>query len=140
MHLWTLLTTLNYIDILLSLVRTKAVGHIRDIRRLIVAMSRAKFGLYVFCNKTLFENCYELEPVMKQLNNRPCTLQLVDNEKYPSERQADSIENLTEIANVEELGQLVYKKSQEQLKSLQIEEAEKLSLEQQNESMDTDEE
>jgi intron-binding protein aquarius len=131
---------LNYIDILLSLVRTKAVGHIRDIRRLIVAMSRAKFGLYVFCNKALFENCYELEPVMKQLNNRPCTLQLVDNEKYPSERQADSIENVTEIANVEDLGQLVYKKSQEQLKSLQIEEAEKLSLEQQNESMDTDEE
>ncbi|CAO0789808.1 unnamed protein product [Mucor circinelloides] len=126
--------------VLLSLVRTKAVGHIRDIRRLVVAMSRAKLGLYVFCNKTLFENCYELEPVMKQLKSRPCTLQLVDNEKYPSERTANSTENAIDVANVEEMGQLVYKKSQEQLKSLQVEQAEKLALQQQDQSMDTDEE
>lgn len=30
--------------ILLSLVRTKNVGHLRDIRRLVVAMSRARLG------------------------------------------------------------------------------------------------
>ncbi len=35
--------------ILLSLVRTTAVGHLRDVRRLVVAMSRARLGLYVFC-------------------------------------------------------------------------------------------
>ncbi|KAK4517155.1 uncharacterized protein ATC70_000486 [Mucor velutinosus] len=123
--------------VLLSLVRTKAVGHIRDIRRLTVAMSRAKFGLYVFCNKALFENCYELEPVMKQLNTRPCTLHLVDNEKYPSERSSNSTEHVIDIANVEDMGQLVYKKSQEQLKS----QADKLALQQQEDaSMDTDEE
>lgn len=34
--------------ILLSLVKTKTVGHIRDVRRLIVALSRARLGLYVF--------------------------------------------------------------------------------------------
>ena len=34
--------------ILLSLVRTKHVGHLRDVRRLIVAMSRARLGLYIF--------------------------------------------------------------------------------------------
>ncbi len=34
--------------VLLSLVRTKAVGHIRDMRRLVVAVSRARLGLYVF--------------------------------------------------------------------------------------------
>ena len=34
--------------ILLSLVRSKHIGHIRDIRRLIVAMSRARLGIYVF--------------------------------------------------------------------------------------------
>lgn len=125
------------VDVLLSLVRTKAVGHIRDIRRLIVAMSRAKFGLYVFCNKALFEDCYELEPVMKQLNSRPCTLQLVDNEKYPSERGSDSTEPVMDIANVEDMGQLVYKKSQQQLKS----QADELALQQQQDaSMDTDEE
>lgn len=30
--------------ILLSLVRTKTVGYLRDVRRLIVAMSRARLG------------------------------------------------------------------------------------------------
>lgn len=100
-------------------------------------MSRAKFGLYVFCNKALFEDCYELEPVMKQLNSRPCTLQLVDNEKYPSERGSDSTEPVMDIANVEDMGQLVYKKSQQQLKS----QADELALQQQQDaSMDTDEE
>ncbi len=34
--------------ILLSLVRSRAVGHLRDVRRLVVAMSRARLGLYVF--------------------------------------------------------------------------------------------
>ena len=30
---------------LLSLVRTRSVGHVRDVRRLVVAMSRARLGL-----------------------------------------------------------------------------------------------
>ena len=48
--------------ILLSLVRTKAVGHLRDVRRLVVAMSRARLGLYVFARLALFQNCFELTP------------------------------------------------------------------------------
>ena len=48
--------------VLLSLVRTRFVGHIRDVRRLVVAMSRARLGLYVFCRRSLFEQCYELQP------------------------------------------------------------------------------
>lgn len=51
--------------ILISLVRTKAVGHIRDVRRLVVAMSRARFGLYIFGRAALFRNCFELQPVFK---------------------------------------------------------------------------
>jgi len=39
--------------ILLSLVRTKTVGHVRDVRRLVVAMSRSKLGLYIFCRESL---------------------------------------------------------------------------------------
>jgi intron-binding protein aquarius len=34
--------------VLLSLVKTNSVGHLRDVRRLVVAMSRARLGLYVF--------------------------------------------------------------------------------------------
>ena len=48
--------------ILLSLVRTKTVGHLRDVRRLVVAMSRARLGLYVFAKISLFANCFELTP------------------------------------------------------------------------------
>lgn len=53
--------------ILLSLVRTKAVGHLRDVRRLVVAMSRARLGMYVFARATLFRNCYELTPAFNQV-------------------------------------------------------------------------
>ncbi|CAF4707695.1 unnamed protein product, partial [Rotaria magnacalcarata] len=41
--------------ILLSLVRTNAIGHLRDVRRLVVAMSRARLGLYIFGRVSLFE-------------------------------------------------------------------------------------
>ncbi len=67
--------------ILLSLVRTRAVGHIRDVRRLVVALSRARLGLYIFGRAELFANCYELRPAMKQLLARPQQLHL-----HPSER------------------------------------------------------
>ncbi|KAI9315690.1 P-loop containing nucleoside triphosphate hydrolase protein [Dichotomocladium elegans] len=78
--------------ILLSLVRTKSVGHLRDIRRLVVAMSRAKLGLYIFCNKTLFENCYELQPVFKKLLERPTQLSVRPNETYLTTKRSVSHE------------------------------------------------
>jgi intron-binding protein aquarius len=60
--------------ILLSLVRTKTVGHIRDVRRLIVAMSRARLGLYIFGRIGLFQNCFELGPSLRLLTARPTNL------------------------------------------------------------------
>ncbi|KAL5982160.1 hypothetical protein ACLOJK_016229 [Asimina triloba] len=62
--------------ILLSLVRTRFVGHLRDVRRLVVAMSRARLGLYVFCRRSLFEQCYELQPTFQLLLQRPDRLAL----------------------------------------------------------------
>ena len=53
--------------ILLSLVRTESVGHLRDVRRLVVAMSRARLGLYVFGNHKLFGSCLELQSAMRLL-------------------------------------------------------------------------
>lgn len=55
--------------ILISLVKTKAVGHIRDVRRLVVAMSRARLGLYIFGRVSLFKNCFELQPAFKIVSN-----------------------------------------------------------------------
>lgn len=51
--------------VLLSLVRTRAVGHLRDVRRLIVAFSRARLGLYIFGRASVFANCYELQPAFR---------------------------------------------------------------------------
>ena len=72
--------------ILLSLVRTKAVGHLRDVRRLVVAMSRARLGLYIFARVSLFKNCYELQPAFSLLTRRPLQLQLAPWETVPCNR------------------------------------------------------
>lgn len=60
--------------------RTRFVGHLRDVRRLVVAMSRARLGLYVFCRRSLFEQCYELQPTFQLLLQRPDRLALNLNE------------------------------------------------------------
>ncbi|CAM9771883.1 unnamed protein product [Chrysoparadoxa australica] len=97
--------------VLLSLVRTKTVGHVRDVRRLVVAMSRARLGLYVFCREKLFSNCFELMPTFKQLTKRPSSLQLLLNEQYPTDRLIkDKIpeENMYNVAGPTEMGILVH--------------------------------
>lgn len=102
--------------IILSLVRTKAVGHIRDIRRLVVAVSRARLGLYVFCRSSLFCSCHELRRTMDQFANRPSKLQLVQGEHFPTERKVgDKVErsNLHEVKDVTEMGALVHSMQQE---------------------------
>jgi len=68
--------------VLLSMVRTASVGHVRDVRRLVVALSRARLGLYVFGRRSLFEQCYELQPAMKQLCALPGQLALVPTEQF----------------------------------------------------------
>ena len=70
--------------ILLSLVRSYNVGHLRDVRRLVVATSRARLGLYIFGRAALFKNCYELQPTFNQLLGRPLQLHLCPNEVYRS--------------------------------------------------------
>ena len=72
--------------ILLSMVRTKAVGHVRDVRRLVVAMSRARLGLYVFGRRALFEQCYELEPAFKHLLRYPTKLAIAPTESVTRPR------------------------------------------------------
>ncbi|KNC77188.1 hypothetical protein SARC_10346 [Sphaeroforma arctica JP610] len=73
--------------VLLSLVRTKTIGHIRDVRRLVVALSRARLGLYVFGRLSMFKDCFELQNAMDLLVKRPTTLQLVLGETYPCGRK-----------------------------------------------------
>ncbi|RUS34275.1 P-loop containing nucleoside triphosphate hydrolase protein [Jimgerdemannia flammicorona] len=109
--------------ILLSLVRTKSVGHIRDVRRLIVAMSRARLGLYVFCRRALFENCYELMPTFNKLVARPDKLQLKIGEMWPATREADDHGDPFEISDVAHMGAYAYQMMQEQLQYVKSQQA-----------------
>lgn len=102
--------------IILSLVRTKAVGHLRDIRRLVVAVSRARLGLYVFCRQSLFSNCHELRRTMDQFATRPSKLQLVKGEHFTTDRMVgDAIpeSKMYEVKDVTDLGALVHSMQQE---------------------------
>jgi intron-binding protein aquarius len=102
--------------ILLSLVRTESVGHIRDLRRLIVALSRARLGLYVFGRLSLFENCFELMPAFARLKQRPTSLQLIAGEAYPCQRPHNVPVpggNLLEVNDVTSMGILVYQMVQQ---------------------------
>lgn len=69
-------------DIILSLVRTKAIGYLRDIRRLTVALSRARLGLYILGRRSVFESVFELKPAFDVLFTRPDELALVTGEMF----------------------------------------------------------
>lgn len=104
--------------ILLSMVRTEAVGHVRDIRRLVVALSRARLGLYVFGKQALFENCYELSTAFSLLLARPSQLQLVAGEAYPSTPRlaaaaTEEVQGQHAVEDVTAMGVLVYQMVQQ---------------------------
>ncbi|KAK7327201.1 hypothetical protein VNO80_31566 [Phaseolus coccineus] len=97
--------------ILLSLVHTRFVGHLRDVRRLIVSMSRARLGLYVFFHRSLFEKCYELQPTFQLLLKRPDHLALNVNEitSY-TERDVENPEpkhHVHLVSGIEEMGSII---------------------------------
>ncbi|XP_054727930.1 RNA helicase aquarius [Anastrepha obliqua] len=108
--------------ILISLVRTKAVGHLRDVRRLVVAMSRARLGLYIFGRVALFKNCFELQQTFKLLTQRPQRLQLLQEETYPTQRLTDEkvdVQRIYEVKNMTEMAENIcemYMKRMEELK------------------------
>lgn len=65
---------------------TKHVGHIRDVRRLVVSLSRARLGLLVFADRALYEPCAELRPALSQLLALPDRLRLLPHERFPTAR------------------------------------------------------
>jgi intron-binding protein aquarius len=97
--------------IILSLVRTKTVGHLRDVRRLVVAVSRARLGLYIFGRASVFIHCHELTRTFSQLLKRPQELYLLPTEEYPSMRSInDPIPaESTKIFSMPEMVEFVFK-------------------------------
>jgi intron-binding protein aquarius len=88
------------------------------VRRLTVALSRARLGLYILGRRELFESCYELKQAFDILLQRPTTLRLVPGELAPTQRGiADEAED-TEMSGVEHLGQYVYEMTQAKVAQL----------------------
>ncbi|KAL8760048.1 MAG: hypothetical protein Q9184_003443 [Pyrenodesmia sp. 2 TL-2023] len=94
--------------IILSLVRTTRVGYLRDIRRLTVALSRARLGLYILGRRAVFETCYELREAFVKLFERPNQLLLTTGEMFPASRMLGDEVETTEMTGVEHLGKYVY--------------------------------
>lgn len=97
-------------DIILSLVRTTRPGYLRDLRRLTVALSRARLGLYILGRREVFESCPELREVFAPLFAKGDKLSLVTGEMFPTERlvkQGEEVADVVEMEGVEHLGAYV---------------------------------
>ncbi|KIW94604.1 uncharacterized protein Z519_04580 [Cladophialophora bantiana CBS 173.52] len=105
--------------VIVSMTRTRSVGYLRDIRRLTVALSRARFGLYIIGRKELFASCFEMKPAMDILLQRPTKLVVTTGEMFPTARLLeDEVESTSEMEGVEHLGQYVYEMTQAKVKAL----------------------
>ena len=95
----------------------------RDVRRLVVAASRARLGLYIFGRVSLFKNCYELQPTFKLLTQRPNELHLVENETYPCSRKVGAAVRAKKrvMKNMSEMADYVYKHYMSRIGTLQEE-------------------
>lgn len=107
--------------VLLSLVRTASIGHIRDARRLVVALSRARLSLYVFCNYELFSGCQEMSPLFYQSKHLPLQLELVLGEDAATERGIDELEVDSKylVKNASDMHSLVDKRVAEHWQKVQ---------------------
>jgi intron-binding protein aquarius len=104
--------------VILSLTRTRSVGYLRDVRRLTVALSRARLGLYILGRREVFESCYELKPAFDLLLQRPDKLMLAPGEMFPSPRDASAPVDGTAMEGVEHLGQYVFEMTQAKVKAM----------------------
>lgn len=94
--------------VILSLVRTQRVGYLRDPRRITVAFSRAKFGLYVLGRQETFCSCYEIYDAFKLMLSKPSILEVVEDEDWPAKRLVnDGVESKV-MKDVEQFGQYIY--------------------------------
>ncbi|KAF2473154.1 P-loop containing nucleoside triphosphate hydrolase protein [Lindgomyces ingoldianus] len=105
--------------IILSLVRTRSIGYLRDIRRLTVALSRARLGLYILGRRSVFESCFELKPAFDVLLSRPDKLSLVTDELFgETTRTEDQDADIATMEGVEHLGKYVYEMTNAKVEQL----------------------
>lgn len=111
---------------ILSLTRTSRVGYLRDVRRLTVALSRARLGLYILGRREVFESCFELRQAFDLLLKRPDKLILITGELWPSQRilkdeEDNDIQGEAQMESVEHLGQYVFEMTNAKVQQLKAE-------------------
>lgn len=116
----------NMTDVILSLTRTSRVGYLRDIRRLTVALSRARLGLYILGRREIFETCFELRQAFEILLQRPDKLMLSTGELWPSQRilaeeEGKTVPGETPMEGLEHLGQYVYEMTKSKVQQIRAE-------------------
>jgi intron-binding protein aquarius len=112
--------------IILSLVRTATPGYLRDLRRLTVALSRARLGLYVLGRRDVFESSLELREAFAPFFARSQKLELVTNEMFPTVRGSEDqigqtdggLGGVTTMEGVEHLGQYVFEMTKAKVQAL----------------------
>lgn len=102
--------------------RTRSIGYLRDIRRLTVALSRARLGLYILGRRSVFESCFELKPAFDILLSNPTKLTLVTDELYgqtqrPVNQKLEDGQQAV-MEGVEHLGKYVYEMTKAKVESL----------------------
>ena len=104
--------------IILSLTRTRQPGYLRDVRRLTVALSRARLGLYILGRRAVFQSSPELLRAFALPLERPEKLMLTPGEMFPTSRLLDDKVDETEMVGVEHLGQYVFEMTQAKVNML----------------------
>lgn len=99
------------------------MGYLRDIRRLTVALSRARLGMYILGRRAIFEACYELRQAFELLLQRPDKLTLFTGELWPSSRRlcddtSEALPGEAVMEGVEHLGQYVFEMTQTKMEEL----------------------
>ncbi|ODQ67799.1 P-loop containing nucleoside triphosphate hydrolase protein [Nadsonia fulvescens var. elongata DSM 6958] len=114
--------------VLLSLVRTKNLGYLKDLRRLTVGLSRARLGLYVFGRRDLIDSSWELKGFSMKLNSnlsgkQANKLQLSLGEMYGQRTRLSTTEidpkKVAVIEGVEHMGQYVEQMTKQKLSRMQ---------------------
>lgn len=105
-------------DIILSLTRTSQPGYLRDIRRLTVALSRARLGLYILGRRSVFTSTPSLATAFSSLLARPAALTLSTGEMFPTQRAVEDKGEMAEMEGVEHLGQYVFEMTKAKVEAI----------------------
>ncbi|EUD67827.1 hypothetical protein C922_02016 [Plasmodium inui San Antonio 1] len=76
--------------VIISLVRSRSIGYMKNIKRLIVAFSRARFGLYVVGNYNLYKKNYEFKKPLYFFRKNRLELSLQMNEQFDTAQREGS--------------------------------------------------